>query len=371
MRSFNLSYKSSSTQITFDSTEQSVSSLLQAIYPELSTDTHNIKLLVPGRRALALVGGQTSQLTLQDVGIAEGSKVIMLATSISDTIKLDSDLKANSRMRGFDSELKRELMRNGIEGGPARRKRAHKMPQSPPPQSHFNDYKAWTPEGLILHPPPSEALALLYALASDPGIVAVMKEKGWEVGMLTEMPPEGKVGISPVCILGLNVNAGQEIQLRLRTDDLKGFRKYQAIRDTLCHELAHNVHGDHDGRFKALNSEIKQKVDGISGAKRSLLADGSSFDLGSNQNHWSFLGDEEEDSDGLRKLMEETAKLSGRALGGHEKRMPLTPTEAAAEAAMRRSLAQLGYAAEDGDDGYEREDEGTRRSEELVKELEQ
>ncbi len=35
------------------------------------------------------------------------------------------------------------------------------------------------------------------------------------------MPPEGKVGISPVCVLGVNINAGQEISLRLRTDDLK------------------------------------------------------------------------------------------------------------------------------------------------------
>lgn len=43
----------------------------------------------------------------------------------------------------------------------------------------------------------------------------------WTVGLLSEMPPEGKVGVSPVCVLGLNVNHGQEIQLRLRTDDLK------------------------------------------------------------------------------------------------------------------------------------------------------
>lgn len=35
------------------------------------------------------------------------------------------------------------------------------------------------------------------------------------------MPPEGKEGISPMCILGVNINAGQEISLRLRTDDLK------------------------------------------------------------------------------------------------------------------------------------------------------
>ena len=36
------------------------------------------------------------------------------------------------------------------------------------------------------------------------------------------MPPEGKVGVSPVCILGVNINRGQEVSLRLRTDDLKG-----------------------------------------------------------------------------------------------------------------------------------------------------
>lgn len=31
-----------------------------------------------------------------------------------------------------------------------------------------------------------------------------------------------QVGVSPVCILGVNINRGQEISLRLRTDDLKG-----------------------------------------------------------------------------------------------------------------------------------------------------
>ena len=62
------------------------------------------------------------------------------------------------------------------------------------------------------------------------------------MGLLSEMPPEGKVGVSAMCILGYNVNAGQEISLRLRTDDLKGFRRYDRIRETLCHELAHMVH---------------------------------------------------------------------------------------------------------------------------------
>ena len=55
------------------------------------------------------------------------------------------------------------------------------------------------------------------------------------------MPPEGKVGVSAVCVLGVNINRGQEISLRLRTDDLRGFRRYDSIRQTLCHELAHMV----------------------------------------------------------------------------------------------------------------------------------
>ena len=63
-------------------------------------------------------------------------------------------------------------------------------------------------------------------LAADPGIVGIMSKHRWTVGLLSEMPPEGKVGVSPVCILGVNINAGQEISLRLRTDDLKGFRRY-------------------------------------------------------------------------------------------------------------------------------------------------
>jgi len=54
-------------------------------------------------------------------------------------------------------------------------------------------------------------------------------------------PAEGLVGVSQVCILGYNRNKGQEISLRLRTDDYAGFRKYLAIRNTLVHELTHNV----------------------------------------------------------------------------------------------------------------------------------
>jgi len=91
----------------------------------------------------------------------------------------------------------------------------------------FQKFEAWQHPGLS--PGASEALKLLHRLAADPGVVGIMTKHRWTVGLLSEMPPEGKVGVSAMCILGVNINAGQEISLRLRTDDLKGFRRYGSI----------------------------------------------------------------------------------------------------------------------------------------------
>lgn len=62
-----------------------------------------------------------------------------------------------------------------------------------------------------------------------------MKARKWSVGELIELTP------FEASILGYNRNAGQLIALRLRTDDLSGFRHYDSIRKVLLHELTHNV----------------------------------------------------------------------------------------------------------------------------------
>lgn len=109
-------------------------------------------------------------------------------------------------------------------------------------------------------PPPSKALSLLRRLANDPGIVGIMKKHDWRIGILEEMPPEGFVGISPVCVLGLNTNKGMKVALRLRTDDREGFRSYHTIRATLLHELAHNDISEHDQSFWTLVSKLNKEV---------------------------------------------------------------------------------------------------------------
>lgn len=104
------------------------------------------------------------------------------------------------------------------------------------------------------------AQQMLEELASDPAILHVLSKHKWSVGALCEMFPEGYVGVSDVCVMGLNQNHGEKILLRLRTDDLKGFRKALSIRKVLYHELAHNVYSDHDDDFYMLMRQIEREV---------------------------------------------------------------------------------------------------------------
>jgi len=99
----------------------------------------------------------------------------------------------------------------------------------------------------------------LKELSEDPAILGVMKRHQFQVGCLSEMPPEGQVGVDSECIMGLNKNAGQEILLRVRTDDGQGLRSYQSLVPVLLHELTHNVWSDHDNRFKALCSQLNRE----------------------------------------------------------------------------------------------------------------
>jgi WLM domain len=108
-------------------------------------------------------------------------------------------------------------------------------------------------------PSSDEARRILETLANDPGILACMANHKWHVGTLAELYPKGNVGESAVCVMGLNQNRGAKILLRLRTDDLAGFRKPLSIRKVLYHELAHNVYSDHDDNFFRLMRQIEHE----------------------------------------------------------------------------------------------------------------
>ncbi|GAB1312920.1 WLM domain-containing protein [Madurella fahalii] len=113
-------------------------------------------------------------------------------------------------------------------------------------------------------PDAGRSLALLERLKADPGIRAAMRRHRFSVGLLTEMDPLSHTSASHEGVtrtLGLNRNRGEVVELRLRTDAYDGWRNYYVIRKTLCHELAHNVYGDHDSKFWALCKEIEREVE--------------------------------------------------------------------------------------------------------------
>ncbi|SCV67610.1 BQ2448_5221 [Microbotryum intermedium] len=96
---------------------------------------------------------------------------------------------------------------------------------------------------------------MLDKLDQDPGVKWLMQQHRFVVGALTELHPH-----KDPTILGLNKNAGQEICLRLLTDDLSGTRAYLDVRKVLLHELAHNRFGSHDNEFKELNSLLNREL---------------------------------------------------------------------------------------------------------------
>ncbi|KAJ1950010.1 hypothetical protein FBU59_000881 [Linderina macrospora] len=96
-------------------------------------------------------------------------------------------------------------------------------------------------------PQKDKAMAVLRKLAKDEGVRQIMQKHKYSVGILRELHPFEQT------ILGYNRNRGQVIALRLRTDDLEGFRDYLSVRQVLMHELAHMVWDEHDERFHELN----------------------------------------------------------------------------------------------------------------------
>lgn len=98
------------------------------------------------------------------------------------------------------------------------------------------------------------ALDILHDLARAVG--PLMHHYKFKVGMLCEMYPKNPQ------LLGLNVNHGQKILIRLRPPySENSFYPMSDLVGTLLHELAHNVHGPHDAKFYALLDELRAKYE--------------------------------------------------------------------------------------------------------------
>jgi len=195
---------------------------------------HMQKLLYKGKKAVS------PEDSVQSAGLSNGLKVTLLG----------NPEKAIEELLGAEKEQKRreEIMKS-------RAAKARPQVRNTGSTKPATNYKFHRIQSLQHLPSPQRALDLLNRLANDPAIQHVMQEHKFTVGTLTELAPHEHPSL-----LGLNKNAGEVILLRLRTDAYDGFRLYADIRRVLCHELTHNVWGDHDDNFKALNSKLNREV---------------------------------------------------------------------------------------------------------------
>ncbi|PWY73896.1 WLM-domain-containing protein [Aspergillus sclerotioniger CBS 115572] len=101
-------------------------------------------------------------------------------------------------------------------------------------------------------PRESEALLILRKVASL--VKPIMRRRDWKVGTLCEFYPHQRN------LLGLNVNMGQKICLRLRyPSDQNQFLPLEQVVDTMLHELCHIVHGPHNQQFHALWNQLRDE----------------------------------------------------------------------------------------------------------------
>ena len=96
------------------------------------------------------------------------------------------------------------------------------------------------------------ALTMLRKIASL--VKPIMRKRGWKVQILAEFLP------AEANLLGLNINKGYKICIRLRyPNHPELFLPLDQTIDTMLHELAHNVWGDHDGNFHRLWDELRNE----------------------------------------------------------------------------------------------------------------
>lgn len=283
-----VSYRGKKIDISLsDDSSKTVRSVQDEIVRATDVPDTRIKLLFQGKHLSDL--DLPIRVYLESMAKRTHYKLLATGVSLKEAQALDEALQTARRT----IRIRDDLTEEGRKELAQRQRLGQFMLHNSNRKGQFDHspYRFGRIEILPNLPNQERAREILTSLANDPGILACMRSHQWSVGALAELYPDGKVGQSAVCVMGLNENKGQRILLRIRTDDLKGFRKMTSIRKVLYHELAHNVHSEHDDDFFRLMRQIERdctSMDWTGGAgltsasapTTTTLYSGGSFRLG-------------------------------------------------------------------------------------------
>ncbi|KAJ3240816.1 hypothetical protein HDU81_002669 [Chytriomyces hyalinus] len=194
------------------------------------------------------------------------------------------------------------------------------------------------------------AMKMLRRVASL--VSPLMTKRGWVLPLLREFVPDN------ANLLGVNVNRGQEIRLRLRPGhSLDTFYDLDFVLGTMLHELTHNIRGPHDAEFyRNLDMLSKEHDDNVAGGWTGAGFDSAGIRLGGGRRK---VDEGEARAIALRAALEreKIGKImipaGGRKLGGSlaGKEKTMSPGEMAAMAAERR-LKDRVWCGSKGDGGH-------------------
>ncbi|ODV89862.1 hypothetical protein CANCADRAFT_12197, partial [Tortispora caseinolytica NRRL Y-17796] len=182
------------------------------------------------------------------------------------------------------------------------------------------------------------ALDMMNRLAAQ--VKPIMQARSLKIRTLAEFYPKDKR------LLGLNVNRGAKILVRLRTpDDPRTFFPFEHCLGTLLHELVHNTHGPHNELFYKQLDQLWNEYEALQ--DKGYTGDGF-YSQGQRLGRSGKLANR---SVPLRDLVLKAAENrmktlslstgSGQKLGG-SKRVPAKPTrELLGSAAERRRADDL------------------------------
>ncbi|KAK3128589.1 hypothetical protein QOZ80_6BG0463790 [Eleusine coracana subsp. coracana] len=196
-------------------------------------------------------------------------------------------------------------------------------------------HKVWEVRALKTKPEATAAREILDRVARQ--VQPIMRRHKWRVKVLSEFSPRNPR------LLGLNVNKGVEVKVRLRRAGRDhDFIPYEEVLDTMLHELCHNERGPHDAQFYKLWDELRKECEelvskGITGTGQGF--DGTGRRLGGFTIHPPPPSLRQATLAAAQKRARNGALLpSGpRKLGGNSDIMSaLSPIQAAAMAAERR-----------------------------------
>ncbi|GAA5839321.1 hypothetical protein JCM3766R1_004799 [Sporobolomyces carnicolor] len=197
-------------------------------------------------------------------------------------------------------------------------------------------------------PDSDKALELLRKIHSK--VKPIMKAHGWVLPVLAEFFPKNPN------LLGININRGKKICLRLRpAHDPHSFLPLEEeLIGTMLHELTHNHRGPHDDVFDKFLDGLWNEYDNL--ASKGYTGEGflgSGRRVGEGVSHDSSLSLRDarekalktfEEKEKMRKLLGTGGKLGGKGAETRGRRLG----DILADAAERRIKAKKGCGGEDG-----------------------